>query len=63
MKKYKHFKGEIYEVLFEAINSENKEKMVVYKDQSGEIYVRPASMFYGKVEVNGKFIPRFEEID
>ncbi|WP_080875273.1 DUF1653 domain-containing protein [Oceanobacillus timonensis] len=63
MKKYRHFKGREYEVLLEAIHTENNERMIVYKDMEGNVYVRPASMFFEKVEHNGKIVNRFEPID
>lgn len=44
---YRHFKGNRYEVLFTATNSETMEEMVVYKALYGEgrLWVRPASMW------------------
>lgn len=44
---YRHFKGNHYEVLFTATNSETMEEMVVYKALYGEgrLWVRPASMW------------------
>lgn len=61
---YKHFKGNQYELLYVATNSETLEKMVVYKALYGEneIWVRPLTMWNEKVLVNGKYIPRFEFI-
>ena len=48
---YRHFKGNRYEVLFTATNSETLEEMVVYKALYDEhnIWVRPASMWYDTV--------------
>jgi hypothetical protein len=44
---YRHFRGNRYEVLFTATNSETLEEMVVYKALYGEgkLWVRPASMW------------------
>ena len=44
--KYRHFKGNEYEVLHIAKNSENLEETVVYRALYGdkEVWVRPASM-------------------
>lgn len=44
---YKHFKGNIYRVLFEAKHTETSEDMVVYQAMygKGEIWARPKSMF------------------
>jgi len=59
---YKHYKGNIYEVLSTAQHSETEEWMVVYKALYGEkgMWVRPYEMFLEKVEINGNLISRFE---
>lgn len=59
---YKHYKGNMYEVLYIANHSETLEKMVVYKALygQGEIWVRPASMWEEEIEINGKPVKRFE---
>lgn len=64
-KKYRHFKGKEYLVLYVAKHSETLEDMVVYQALYGErgIWVRLLSMFLGKKEVGGNIINRFEEID
>ena len=62
--KYRHFKGNEYEVLCIAKYSETLEPMVVYKALYGEggIWVRPASMWNETVERDGKTFKRFEYI-
>lgn len=48
---YKHFKGNLYEVLAIAKHTETMEDMVVYKEVEGEAtYVRPFEMFVSKVD-------------
>ena len=61
---YRHYKGEIYDVLLTAQHSETEEWMVVYKALYGEegYWVRPYAMFFEKVEVLGKMVDRFEKI-
>ncbi len=67
--KYRHFKGDIMEVIGKALHSETQEEMVVYRhitgERAGELYywVRPASMFMESIERDGKIIPRFEYIE
>lgn len=59
--RYRHFKGNEYEVLFTARHSETREEMVVYRALYGEygLWVRPASMWRETVVRNGKRQPRF----
>lgn len=61
---YKHYKGNMYELLYIANHSETLEKMVVYKALygEGEIWVRPASMWDEEIEINDKKVKRFEII-
>jgi hypothetical protein len=64
-KKYRHYKGKEYLVLYMAKHSETLEDMVVYQALYGErgIWVRPLGMFLEKVEVGGKLVDRFRELD
>ncbi|MDX8288824.1 DUF1653 domain-containing protein [Metabacillus indicus] len=62
MQKYKHYKGTIYELICIATHSENDEKLVIYQSEEGKAFARPYDMFFEKIEINGKSIPRFEEI-
>ncbi len=62
--KYRHFKGNEYEVMAIAKNSETLEETVVYKALYGDggYWVRPASMWNETVERDGKKYKRFEYI-
>lgn len=62
--RYRHFKGNEYQVLYIAKHSETLEPMVVYQALYGEhgIWVRPASMWNETVERDGKTYKRFEYI-
>lgn len=61
--KYKHYKGGLYEVLFDAIHTETEERLVIYKSlKDGQIWARPYEMFFENVEYKGKIMPRFEKI-
>ena len=63
--RYRHFKGNEYEVVGIAKHSETLEPMVVYRALYGEggLWVRPAAMWNEIVTRNGKSFPRFERID
>ena len=59
--KYRHYKGNLYEVIGVARHSETLEEMVVYRALYGEggLWVRPLGMFLETVSVDGKNVPRF----
>ena len=63
--RYRHFKGNEYEVTAIARHSETEECMVVYKALygNGETWVRPADMWNETVERNGKKYRRFYRAD
>lgn len=62
---YKHYKGNLYEVLAVARHTETEEELVVYNALYGErgTWVRPLEMFCESVEVDGEVLPRFEFIE
>lgn len=62
--KYRHYKGNEYEVLGLVLHSETLEEMVLYKQLYGEkrLWVRPAAMFLEKVQKEGVAVQRFEFI-
>lgn len=59
--RYRHFKGNEYEVIGTARHSETEEELVVYRALYGEggLWVRPASMWNETVERDGKTFRRF----
>ena len=61
---YKHFKGNMYEVIDIAKHSETLEAMVVYRALYGEcgLWVRPIAMWDELVEHNGEKVKRFTKI-
>ncbi len=63
--KYRHFKGNEYEVIDIAKHSESGEEMVIYRALYGEggLWVRPASMWNETVERDGRVFRRFEFIE
>ena len=63
-RRYRHFKGNEYEIVAVAKDSETLEPLVVYKALYGEgqVWVRPYEMFFETIERNGNVFKRFEEI-
>jgi hypothetical protein len=68
--KYQHFKGNFYDVIGIARNSETREEVVVYKALYSDrefgdnsLWVRPKKMFLEKVVHEGKEIPRFRFVE
>lgn len=59
--KYRHYKGNEYEVIGIAKHSETLEDMVVYRAlySEGGLWVRPLKMFTEEVLIDGEKIPRF----
>ena len=63
--RYRHFKGNEYEVVDFAKDSETTELMVIYRALYGEhdLWVRPYTMFQEIIVRDGKKMRRFERID
>ncbi|CAI6145646.1 MAG TPA: DUF1653 domain-containing protein [Sulfurimonas sp.] len=61
---YKHYKGNLYDVIDTVTHSESEETLVLYRTMYGEksLWVRPFVMFNETVEVNGVEVPRFKYI-
>ncbi|HHJ0490048.1 TPA: DUF1653 domain-containing protein [Legionella pneumophila] len=59
---YRHYKGNLYEVIDVARHSESLEDMVVYRALYGdfELWVRPLNMFLQDIEISGEVHKRFE---
>lgn len=62
--RYRHYKGNEYEVLGVVRHSETLEPLVLYRplyNDSG-LWVRPYAMFFGRVEVDGVPTLRFAHV-
>jgi hypothetical protein len=62
--RYRHYKGNLYQVIGVARHTETEEELVVYQALYGErgLWVRPRTMFFEHVIVEGKAVPRFERL-
>ena len=62
--RFRHFKGNEYEVLHLARHSETEEDLVVYRALYGDfsVWVRPAAMWNETVERDGQSFRRFTYI-
>ena len=60
--RYRHYKGNEYEVIGVARHSETLEELVVCRTSYGDfgLWVRPSTMFTESVKLNGPSVPRFQ---
>ncbi|MFC4701682.1 DUF1653 domain-containing protein [Glaciecola siphonariae] len=64
--KYQHYKGQFYELIDIVRHSETEEELVLYKPlyksdsgKASNLWVRPKTMFFEQVNINGIMRPRF----
>ena len=62
--RYRHYKGNEYEVIGVVRHSETLEALVLYRPLYNDtgLWVRPYSMFFEEVESNGGRQPRFARV-
>jgi len=62
---YRHYKGQLYEVIETALHVDTNQALVVYRALYGEgnLWVRPRSAFIGNVEIEGIKRPRFQKVE
>ncbi len=63
--KYRHYKGNEYEVIGVGKHTETDERLVVYRALYApyELWIRPFAMFFEAVTIDGKDIQRFEKLE
>ncbi len=66
---YRHYKGNLYEVIGLARHSETLEELVVYRAlyagefPFGQRWVRPKAMFAETIVFEGRTVPRFTRVE
>ena len=62
---YRHYKGNLYQVIEVATHSETQEQLVVYRTLYGDysMWVRPLEMFEESIQVDGQKVARFTFIE
>ncbi len=60
---YRHFKGNVYEIIAVAKDCEDLKDIVVYRNiEKGDVWTRPLDNFCENVNRDGKTFKRFEKI-
>jgi hypothetical protein len=62
-RRYRHYKGGIYELLGEATLEADLSAMIVYRAPDGKLWIRPKNVFFESVLVDGVAVPRFAPLD
>lgn len=64
--RYRHYKGDIYEVVGLAIHSNDDVWMVVYKplyeNADAELFTRPLDEWFSEVDYNNQKVERFQKV-
>jgi uncharacterized protein DUF1653 len=59
--RWRHFKGDVYE-FFARVRSKQEGDLLLYRDRSGGVWLRPWSMVFETIERNGGSLPRFRRV-
>lgn len=57
--KFRHYKGGVYEFVCEATLESDLTPMMVYRAKDGTVWVRPKSVFFEQIDVDGQSVQRF----
>ena len=62
--RYRHYKGNEYEVIGEGVHTETEERFVVYRGlyKPYTIWLRPYDMFFSSAIINNEEVPRFTKL-
>ena len=62
-KKFRHYKGGIYELVCEATQEADLSPVIVYRSHNGSVWTRPKANFFETISVGGVSVQRFSPID
>ncbi|NQD37843.1 DUF1653 domain-containing protein [Permianibacter sp. IMCC34836] len=62
-RRYRHYKGPVYELICEARFEADKQPMVVYRAPNGSLWIRYQKVFEEMIEVDGRQVQRFSPIE
>lgn len=62
VRRFRHYKGGIYELVCEAIQESDLTPIVVYRAHNGTIWTRPHAVFFEWLEIDGLRVQRFSEM-
>ncbi|WP_416200115.1 DUF1653 domain-containing protein [Undibacterium sp. 5I1] len=63
VQRYRHYKGGVYELLYEATQESDLTPVIVYRSHNGSIWTRAKDVFFETIEVDGIKTPRFALIE
>ena len=61
--RFRHYKGGRYDLVCEAKMESDHTPIIVYRAADGSIWCRPKSVFFEKINVDGKLMQRFTAVD
>lgn len=59
VQRYRHYKGGVYELLYEATQESDLTPVIVYRSHNGSVWTRAKDVFFETIEVDGIKTPRF----
>ncbi len=62
VRRFRHYKGGIYELVCEATQESDHTPIIVYRAHNGTIWTRPHAVFFEWLEIDGLRVQRFSEI-
>jgi len=61
-RRYRHYKGPVYQRICDATFEADEQAMVVYRAPNGTLWIRYKSVFEEMIEVDGQRVQRFSPV-